>query len=415
MTNRIPLAHLPTPIEPLPRLTKLLQGPRLFIKRDDLTGLGLGGNKTRKLEYLAADALAQGCRTLITTGAVQSNHCRQVAAAAAQLGLGCLLVLAGEDPGTRQGNLLLDGLSGAKIVFVPKGQRDAALRDEFERAQAQGQAVRDVMLNPGREIEAVLIMGGDIGELHPLCFQVEPGAHEHVAWLIVQAQTDLGGQDLVFVDSAKHYSAILVGKRFQHGAPMPCAFQRRFQGVGAAVAEVFVNTDSDAGFHPVSVQFGILGVGIIRQNVFSDRVHDGIDRPLAPADAPLIGNIAEELAEIKAQVDVEDLAQPESHAGHGGSLVQAPFVGELVYGYHFRIAVVVGVAVVAYLLVVVAVETQVGLVIGSQPESCPAHFEGGEGGAFFAFCGVAGDGGDGGRGVAGASGKQGVVIVRYEL
>jgi len=138
MTERIVLAHLPTPIEPLPRLTKLLQGPRLFIKRDDLTGLGLGGNKTRKLEYLAADALAQGCRTLITTGAVQSNHCRQVAAAAARLGLGCILVLAGEDPGSRQGNLLLDELSGAKLVFVPKEERDLRLQQAFTHAEEDG-------------------------------------------------------------------------------------------------------------------------------------------------------------------------------------------------------------------------------------------------------------------------------------
>ena len=138
MTERIVLAHLPTPIEPLPRLTKLLQGPRLFIKRDDLTGLGLGGNKTRKLEYLAADALAQGCRTLITTGAVQSNHCRQVAAAAARLSLGCILVLAGEDPGSRQGNLLLDELSGAKLVFVPKEERDLRLQQAFTHAVEDG-------------------------------------------------------------------------------------------------------------------------------------------------------------------------------------------------------------------------------------------------------------------------------------
>jgi D-cysteine desulfhydrase family pyridoxal phosphate-dependent enzyme len=138
MTERIVLAHLPTPIEPLPKLTKLLQGPQLFIKRDDLTGLGLGGNKTRKLEYLAADALAQGCRTLITTGAVQSNHCRQVAAAAARLGLGCILVLAGGDPGSRQGNLLLDELSGAKLVFVPKEERDQRLQQAFAQADEDG-------------------------------------------------------------------------------------------------------------------------------------------------------------------------------------------------------------------------------------------------------------------------------------
>jgi len=138
MTERIVLAHLPTPIEPLPKLTKLLQGPQLFIKRDDLTGLGLGGNKTRKLEYLAANALAQGCRTLVTTGALQSNHCRQVAAAAARLGLGCILVLAGEDPGIRQGNLLLDELSGAKLVFVPKEERDQRLQQAFAQADEDG-------------------------------------------------------------------------------------------------------------------------------------------------------------------------------------------------------------------------------------------------------------------------------------
>jgi len=138
MTKRIYLAHLPTPIEPLPSLTKLLQGPQLFIKRDDLTGLGLGGNKTRKLEYLTADALEQGCRTLITTGAVQSNHCRQVAAAAARLGLGCILVLGGPDPGTRQGNLLLDELSGAQLIFVPKEERDQRLQQAFAQARQDG-------------------------------------------------------------------------------------------------------------------------------------------------------------------------------------------------------------------------------------------------------------------------------------
>ena len=83
---RIKIAHLPTPLEPLPRLSTRLGGPNLFVKRDDLTGLALGGNKTRKLEYLIAEAQANGARTLITAGAVQSNHCRQTAAAAARFG-----------------------------------------------------------------------------------------------------------------------------------------------------------------------------------------------------------------------------------------------------------------------------------------------------------------------------------------
>jgi D-cysteine desulfhydrase len=136
MTERIQLAHLPTPIEALPPLSKMLGGPQLFIKRDDLTGLGFGGNKTRKLEYIAADALAKGCQTLISTGAVQSNHCRQVAAAAAKLGLGCILVLAGEKPEQPQGNLYLDLLSGAEVIFVPKEQRDQALAEVTKQAEA---------------------------------------------------------------------------------------------------------------------------------------------------------------------------------------------------------------------------------------------------------------------------------------
>ena len=137
MIERIRLAHLPTPIEKLPRLSRILGGPQLFVKRDDLTGLGFGGNKTRKLEYLTADALAKGCQTLISTGAVQSNHCRQVAAAASRLGIGCILVLAGEKPEEPQGNLYLDLLSGAEVVFVPKDQRDQALAEISMKAEAE--------------------------------------------------------------------------------------------------------------------------------------------------------------------------------------------------------------------------------------------------------------------------------------
>ncbi|MEL7637813.1 MAG: D-cysteine desulfhydrase family protein [Anaerolineaceae bacterium] len=138
MIERIPLANLPTPIESLPRLSRILGGPQLFIKRDDLTGLGMGGNKTRKLEYLAADALSKAAKTLISTGAVQSNHCRQVAAAAAKLGLGCQLILAGEEPIEAQGNLLLDKLSGAQIFFTSKANRDQELQERFTQADLSG-------------------------------------------------------------------------------------------------------------------------------------------------------------------------------------------------------------------------------------------------------------------------------------
>ncbi len=137
MIERVQLAHLPTPIEALPHISTILGGPQLFIKRDDLTGRGFGGNKTRKLEYLAGDALAKGCQTLISTGAVQSNHCRQVAAAAARLGMGCILVLAGEKPEQPQGNLFLDLLSGAEVIFVPKDQRDQSLAEITIKTEAE--------------------------------------------------------------------------------------------------------------------------------------------------------------------------------------------------------------------------------------------------------------------------------------
>lgn len=137
---RIRIAHLPTPVEKMPRLAAEIGGPVLSIKRDDLTGLAFGGNKTRKLEYLVAEAQANGARTLITTGAVQSNHCRQTAAAAARYGFDCILVLAGDtelDQGITS-NLLLDHLLGAKIIWTSRAERDATLAATFQDAWTAG-------------------------------------------------------------------------------------------------------------------------------------------------------------------------------------------------------------------------------------------------------------------------------------
>lgn len=136
---RLLFAHLPTPIEELPRLSKILGGPHILIKRDDQTGLAFGGNKTRKLEFLVAEALEQGARTLITGGALQSNHCRQTAAAAARFGLGCILVLSDEMPEYPSANLLLDQLFGAQIVNVrDRADRDQALQQTYDKAVAAG-------------------------------------------------------------------------------------------------------------------------------------------------------------------------------------------------------------------------------------------------------------------------------------
>ena len=124
---RFPLAELPTPLQPLERLSAHLAGPRILIKRDDLTGLAFGGNKTRKLEFLVGEALARGADTLLTAGAAQSNHCRQTAAAAAKSGLRCDLLLGGAAPEAPQGNLLLDMLLGARIHWGGADRRGETL------------------------------------------------------------------------------------------------------------------------------------------------------------------------------------------------------------------------------------------------------------------------------------------------
>lgn len=129
--NPVRFAHLPTPLEPMPRLTEALTtpgrgGPELWVKRDDCTGLAGGGNKTRKLEYLLGDALANDADTLVTQGAVQSNHVRQTAAAAAKFGLDCEIILehrtgSNAKDYNHNGNVLLDELLGAKLRTVAAG------------------------------------------------------------------------------------------------------------------------------------------------------------------------------------------------------------------------------------------------------------------------------------------------------
>lgn len=138
MIPRLRFATLPTPVQPLPRLSAALKGPRILVKRDDLTGLAFGGNKARKLEFVVSEAQANGARTLVTVGAIQSNHCRQTAAIAARLGMGCILVLSGDPPERDSGNLMLDHLLGAEIVWTTRENRSQALQSAFDAAWESG-------------------------------------------------------------------------------------------------------------------------------------------------------------------------------------------------------------------------------------------------------------------------------------
>jgi 1-aminocyclopropane-1-carboxylate deaminase/D-cysteine desulfhydrase-like pyridoxal-dependent ACC family enzyme len=139
---RVPLAHLPTPLEEAPRFAaKIGGGVRVFIKRDDCTGLVLGGNKTRHNEFIMGDALAEGCDVVVWGASVQSNNCRQTAAACAKLGIECRLYLSrGHHSTEPQGNLLLDYLVGAHVEFTDAKLGPelnallAAKADEFRRA-----------------------------------------------------------------------------------------------------------------------------------------------------------------------------------------------------------------------------------------------------------------------------------------
>jgi D-cysteine desulfhydrase family pyridoxal phosphate-dependent enzyme len=131
---RVPLAHLPTPLEPCRRLHHERGGPLVWLKRDDCTGLATGGNKTRKLEFLLGRAVADGAPSVVTTGALQSNHARQTAAACARLGLPCHLVLRrsvprSDDHYTISGNVLLDGVLGATVELVDTVEEAEAVID----------------------------------------------------------------------------------------------------------------------------------------------------------------------------------------------------------------------------------------------------------------------------------------------
>jgi len=159
---RVHLAHLPTPLEKLDRLSKELGGPEIWIKRDDCTGLSTGGNKTRKLEFLMAEAMAMGADTVMTQGATQSNHARQTAAAAAKLGMGCHILLedrtgSNDANYNGNGNVLLDHLHGA-TTSKRAGGMDMAAEMELvaERLRSEG---RKVYLIPGGGSNATGALG----------------------------------------------------------------------------------------------------------------------------------------------------------------------------------------------------------------------------------------------------------------
>lgn len=190
MSEPAPLAHLPTPFEEMPRLSEALaatkgRGPRLFVKRDDCTGLALGGNKARKLVHLCAEAAAQSCDVLVTGGGVQSNHVRMTAAAANRIGMDCHVVLAvseheraGPPPG---GNLLLDHVLGVEIDVLRGGEYydiEDAIVELSERLARSGRRPYTIPVG-GASVTGVAAYADAADEL-----TVQLG-NEHADWVIV--------------------------------------------------------------------------------------------------------------------------------------------------------------------------------------------------------------------------------------
>jgi D-cysteine desulfhydrase family pyridoxal phosphate-dependent enzyme len=156
LSRRIPLCHEPTPLEPMDVLADhlgLTKGS-LWVKRDDMTGLALGGNKARKLEYLCYEALEAGADVLVTGGGSQSNHCRMTAAAANRLGLDCLLLLEGSQPKEPTGNILLYSVLGARVIWLGEPDHSADLNEEIS---AQGNRLRSEGRSP-----YVISVGGSV-------------------------------------------------------------------------------------------------------------------------------------------------------------------------------------------------------------------------------------------------------------
>ncbi len=292
---RFPLATLPTPLHELKRLREALGGPRkcprILIKRDDLTGLALGGNKARKLEFLVGDALRGGATVLVTTGAEQSNHARMTAAAARMAGLGAALVLTRKPAcGPPQGNLLLDYLLGAEVHFVPAGPDPA-------KATGDGEAAKVA------EVMAALKERGERPYLIPIGGSSPVGACGYVAGTleIVQQLLSMGeapsrlyyaagsrGTQAALVLGAKMYSApyLLYGVAVSGGEPEKTGSAVRIAnetasllGVGARVGpEDFV---TDQGYFGAG--YGIPTAGCLEalrmlarhEGIFLDPIYTG--------------------------------------------------------------------------------------------------------------------------------------------
>ncbi len=279
---RISLAKLPTPLDDLPNLSKLLGGPRLMVKRDDLTGLATGGNKTRKLEFLIADALAQNADAVITAGGPQSNHCRQTAAAAAKVELECHLVLGGE-PQPPLGNLLLDELLGATIHWTPKPNRNSRMASLAAELEAHSRRPYVIPVGGSNAIGAI----GYVAAMFELVEQMaEQGrAIDHIFFATSSGGTQAG---IVLGANLAGFTGKLTAVSIDQ-TPDDQSDEKFLAGVcrEANLAAVFLKTDVRLAVDDFNTNYDYLGAGY---GVVGDLERDAI-RLLARTEGVLVGPV----------------------------------------------------------------------------------------------------------------------------
>lgn len=281
---RHPLANLPTPLHRARGLEQVLgaRTPRIYFKRDDLTGFAFGGNKSRKLEYLLADALAAGATTLVSEGAAQSNHARITAAAAAIAGLRCVLVLDARHGSDIAGNLLLDYLLGAEVRVVPdKPARTAAVTRVAEELRAAGERPYviptggSVPLGAAAYVAAVLELLGQaaaVGEA-PSQLYVATGSLGTQAGLVVGARA-FSAPFAVYGVAVEHPVAKLIadGVALANATAETLGLDQQFSGVDIQIDGGFVGEAYGA-----ATEEGLEAIRLLARSeaVFLDPVYSG--------------------------------------------------------------------------------------------------------------------------------------------
>jgi D-cysteine desulfhydrase family pyridoxal phosphate-dependent enzyme len=303
---RVQVTFLPTPLVELKRLSDVLGGPRIWIKRDDLTGLALGGNKTRKLEFLLGDALSQNCDAVITGGAIQSNHCRQTSAAAAAVGLECHLALGGEQPEFPDGNLLLDYLFGATIHWCGEQRKGERIPEIAENLRAQGRKPYMIPFGGSNAIGAL----GFVAAIAELAEQLM--AHNtRVDYIVIPSSS--GGTHAGMTVGAGMYapSTQVIGIGIDRGEPGEPAYESELAALAREVAEKLgvesrhAASDFQMRYKYLGGGYGVVGdlereaiqlvakyEGVLLDPVYSGRAMGGLidmirSKEFAPSDTVL--------------------------------------------------------------------------------------------------------------------------------